>query len=418
MTLEESAISARSGYRLTVGHPIALRLWLASGVSLLGDYVAQGALLMLAYQRTGLVLGSAAVFAVGAVPALLSGALAGSVLDRIPRGRALLFLHLAGAAFVLIPVVFGGAIPVFVAAALLGALRAAMVSVRSGAIAEGIGERYRPPLLALIGSTEQASQVIGYLAGTGLAVTLGAGNALVIDSVSFVLAAILLARLSLPEPTVRERPPITAGWRDIASDPVLRLLAPLVGVTALVGALPETLAAGVAGDSAWTPLVFAAAPAGQALTMLVLGRTRHVGRPSVQLTHLAWLALAFGIAALGRSAAWFVLANFLVGSGVAWTMGPQLTFLKLAPQERMAQITGTMIAVLIAAEGLGSPLLALLADQTSIAAVYRVAGFVVLAAALVGWRIKERTPEAIALDADVPTNEGEQSELDRQPQEV
>lgn len=376
-----------------------LRLWLANATSLLGDYIGQGALLMLAYQRTGLVLGSAAVFAAGAVPALLSGALGGGFLDRIPRARALTLLHLVGAVAVLVPVAIGGVAPVFVAAGILGAVRAASISVRSGAIAEGIAETYRGPLLAMIGSTEQASQVVGYLAGAGMAVTVGASNALVLDAVSFVLAAAVLARLSLPPPQVRDRAPTPgAGWRDIFADPVLRILAPLVGVTALVGALPETLAAGVAGDSHWTPFVFAAAPAGQAATMLVIGRTSHVRRPSVQLAHLAWLALAFGIAALGNSPAWFVVANVLVGSGVAWTIGPQLTFLRLAPTERMAQVTGTMIAVLIAAEGLGSPLFAFFADHTSVGAAYRVAGFLVLAAALLGWLAKERTPEALKLD--------------------
>ena len=65
--------------------------------------------------------------------------------------------------------------------------------------------------------------------------------------------------------------------------------------------------------------------------------------------HLAWLSLAFGVAAQGRSPAWFIVANLLVGTGVAWTLGPQLSFMRLAPQERMAQVTGTMIAVLITA---------------------------------------------------------------------
>lgn len=397
-----------AGYRAALAHPVARRLWIATAVSVVGDYVAAGALMILAFQRTGLVVGPAAVFAVQAVPALLSGALAGSWLDRLPRGRALVLLQLVGAACVSLPVVadrLGNAddsvVPVFVAAALLGAVRAATVSVRSGAMADAVPERLRAPLLGMMNTTEQTAQVVGYLGGTALAYRVGAELALLLDAASFVVGAVVLATLSFGPARARDRrPPLSAGLRDILGDPVLRMLAPLVMVTATVAAIPEALAASVASDDALGPLVFAAAPAGQATAMLLMGRTERVARPSFQLTQLAWLALALGIAALGRSALWFAAANFLVGTGVAWSLGPQLTFLRLAPAERMAQITGTMIAVLVAAEGVGTPLLALLADRTDVGTAYRVAGAIVLVSALVGWFVKERTPAALALDEE------------------
>lgn len=391
------------GYRVALRHPLVRTVWFASAISTLGDYVGQGALLILAYERAGgRVIGSAAILAVAAVPALLSGAFAGRWLDRLPRGRALVGTQVLGAVAIVLPVVLPGLPIVFLAAAILGAVRAATVAVRAGAMADGVPDRHRGPLLALMGTTDQASQVVGYIVGSGLAAYVGASPALLLDAASFLVGAVILGRAAFPPPTVRDRrPPITAGIRDIWANPVLRLLAILVWVTATVGSLPEALAAGVASQTdPWLPFVFAAAPAGQAATMLFVGRIEHFGRPSAQLIHLAWLALAFGIAAQGRSPAWFVLANFLVGSGVAWTMGPQLAFIRLAPPERMAQITGTMIAVLIAADGLGTPLFALIADRTDVSTAYRVAGFLVLLAALLGWLIKERTPLARQLDVD------------------
>ncbi len=379
-------------------HPVVRHLWLATAVSVVGDYIGLSALMLVAHARSGLVLGAAAIFAVGALPGLLSGVLAGSWLDQIPRGRALVGLQLAGAATVLLPLLLGGLAPVFAAAAVLGAIRTAVVSVRSAAMAEGVPDELRGPLLAMLGTTEQTSQVIGFGAGTSLVLWVGASTALLVDVVSFLVGAWFLAKLSFGRPHRRERPPVTAGFHDIWDHPVLRLLAVLVCVTAMVGALPEALAAGAAQGSAWAPLVFAAAPAGQAATMVLIGRLPHVGRPSVQLTHLAWLSLAFGIAALGRTPAWFAAANFLIGSGAAWVIGPQLTFVRLAPATRMAQITGTMIAALIAAEGIGTPLFAALADEVSVSAAYWLAGVVVLVAALAGWFLKERTPAALALD--------------------
>ena len=388
-------------YRAALRHPLVRTLWGASTISGLGDYVGQGALMILAFDRAGgRVIGSAAILAAAAIPALLSGALAGSWLDRLPRSRALVGCQLIGALAVVAPVLLPGLPIVFLAAAVLGAVRAATAAVRSAAMAEGIPEVHRGPLIALMSTSEQGSQVVGYLVGAGLAAFIGPAPALLGDAVSFLLGAAVLARASFPPPRPRDkRPPVTAGIRDILANPVLRILAPLVWVTATVGSMPEALAAGVADQSdPLLPFVFAAAPAGQVLAMIVVGRLRHMSKPSAQLIHLAWLSLAFGVAAQGRSPAWFIVANLLVGTGVAWTLGPQLSFMRLAPQERMAQVTGTMIAVLITADGLGTPLFAWIADATSVSTAYRVAGFLVLFAAVTGWFVKERTPQAVALD--------------------
>lgn len=390
-----------SGYRETLRHPVAARLWVAVGTSVVGDYVGLGALLLLAYGRSGgRLLGPAALFAIQAVPALLSGALAGGWLDRLPRGRTLAGLQIAGALVLVVPVVVPGLAPVLAAAGGLGAVRVASVSVRSAILAEAVPEDRRGGLLALLATTDQAGQVIGYITGATVAVTIGAGTALLADAATFVLSAAVISTIPLPAPTVREsRPPVWAGFSEILSQPVLRVLGPIVWVTATVSALPETMAAGAtSGAPAWTPFVLAAAPAGQAATMAVLGRRRDIERPSFQLTHLVAFALALGIAAFGRSPAWYLAGNLLVGAGTAWVLGPQTLFVRVAPPEHMAQITGTMVAVIIAGEGVGTFAFAALADATSVGAAYHAAGVLVLVVALIGWVLLSRIPEAGRLD--------------------
>lgn len=396
------ATGRASGYGAALRVTVVRTLWGGTVVSNVGDYIATAALLVLAAERSGgTVVGPATLFAVRGLPALLTSTLAGSWLDGVRRDHALVALQIGGAAGVLLPLVWPSLLAVYVTGAWLGIVNAVVVSVRSGAMADAVPDEHRGPLLGLLGSTEQTAQVIGFAGGGTLAVLGGASQALVVDAVSFLLAAALFATLRMPEPAPQEtRPAVTAGLRDILTHPVLRLLAPLVWVTALVGAIPETQAQAVApSGSRWYPLVLAAGPAGQALTMLVVGRIPSLAAPSFQLVHLAWLALAFGIAALGASPLFFVVANLLVGSGVAWTIGPQLTFVRQAPQHRMAQITATMIALMIAVEGGGALAFGALADLTSPQSAYRAAGLVVLVSAVVGWLVKERTPRAAVLEA-------------------
>jgi MFS family permease len=391
-----------TGYRLALRVPLVRRLWTATAASVVGDYIGQGALLLLAADRTGQALAAAAVLAVGVVPTLLTGVVAGPWLDRIPRVRALVALQLVGAAVICLPVLLEGIGVVYVTAALLAVVRTATIAVRSGAMAEGLEDDHRGPLVALLATTDQAGQVVGYLTGASLYLLLGTDVALLVDAASFVVGAAVLATLRLPPPAPRPtRLPVTGGLTLIARDPVLRLLAVLVVATGTVASLPEVLAPVVAtaGDG-WRPVVLAAAPLGQAITMAVIGRTPQIRRPSVQLAHLAWLVLALAITALGRSPAWIAFGNLLIGTGVAWIVGPQLTFLRLAPPARMAQITAAMVALLATADGIGSLAFARLADVAGVSTAYRTAGALLLAMALVGWVLKERTPDAHVLDRD------------------
>ena len=389
-----------AGYRRALGSRIVRRLWTAAVVSTVGDYVGLGALLFLAADRTGVAIGAAGVLAVGVLPSLLTGVVAGPWLDRFKRTRTLATLQLAGAAVICLPVLIDGAVVVFATAALLACVRIATVAVRSGAMAEGVEDAHRGALVALLSSTDQGAQVVGYLTGGALYVLLGAETALLADAASFVVAAVILGRLGLPEPRERgERRPIGAGIADIRRDPVLRSLAALVLVTGLVASLPEVLAPTVAGPGEpLRPVVLAAAPAGQVVAMTLLGRTRQVRRPRIQLLHLTLLGATLTFAALAATPAAVAAVNLLIGAGTAWIIGPQVTFLHRAPNLRMGQITGTMVAGLAVAEGLGSLSLAALADLAGTQAAYAAGGVLVLLAASVGWLVRSRTVELLALD--------------------
>jgi hypothetical protein len=397
----------RSGYRAALRQPVARRLWVAAVTSSIGDYVALGALLFLATDRTGLVLGAAAVVAVGVVPSVLAGVLGGRWLDRFDRARALAVLQLLGGAIVLLPVALDGTAVVIATAAGLAAVRVATVAIRSGAMADGLSDEHRGPLVALLNTTDQAAQVIGYLTGAGLYVALGADAALLLDAATFLVGAALLVGLPLPPQRHQPAAPtLTTGVREILHQPVLRLLGLLALTTGLVGSLPEVLAPAVAADAdPLRPLVLAAAPAGQAVTMALLGRSSSIRRPRNLLVHLACLAGALLLASLASSPAQVAVANALVGAGTAWVIGAQVLFLQLAPGARMAQITGAMVAGLAVADGLGSVGLAAVADRAGTGAAYGTAALLVAIAVIVGVVIRSRTPAVRDLDVADPSGD-------------
>jgi predicted MFS family arabinose efflux permease len=180
---------------------------------------------------------------------------------------------------------------------------------------------------------------------------------------------------------------------------VLRLFALLVFFSATAAALPETLAPVVLEpDAARASLLLAAAPLGQAVTIVILGRTTTVTRPWFQLWHLVLLAGGLTIASVAPGFEGLLAANVVVGVGVAWVLGPQLTFLRLVPSARMAQVTGAMWAAIAVAEGGGALLFGAIADATSPRSAYLAAGVVVAITAVLGITVARRSDAVTAFE--------------------
>jgi Major Facilitator Superfamily len=383
-------------FQAVLRHPVARRLLTVQAISEVGDFVGLSALLLLSYERTGSVLGPAAVFAARTVPALIVGTLFSGWLDRPPRRAALVTLALAGAG--LVGVV--SAVPAFwvalVVAALLGAHRIAYVSIISGVIAEGVEPQVRRPLFAFMGSVNQTAQVFGILAGASVTLAVGPSAALGFDAVTFVVAAVCLIGLPATTRTVRDRrPPPTEGIRTIRHQPTLWLLAPAVWVSVTGGVLPELLGPKVShGD--WIPVVMAASPAGAALAALVMGRTSLLHTVRNQLRIAAGLGVAFLagslVVATGAPVVLLVLANMGVGAGSIWVVGARGFFAQLTPPERMAQVEATMVSTITLLEGGGAFALGLLVTATGPWAAYCAVGALVLARALTSLRRPDLEP--------------------------
>ncbi|GAA2183834.1 hypothetical protein [Micromonospora lupini] len=386
MPTTDEQLTPPPGYRALFRHPVAARLVIARGISELGDFVGLAALLLLAFDQTDSVLGPAAVYAARTLPALLVATVFSGWLDVPARRTLLVWLSVAGAALIAVPAAVPQPVPAIVAAGLLGAVRAAYASVNVAVAAEAVDAPLRLPLFGLSAFANQAGQVVGLLAGASLTVALGSRVALLVDLASFLVAAVVLAGLPKHPHRVRgPRPPATAGVRIIAGHPVLRGIALLTLATVLSGALPETLAPDLA-RGAWRPAVLAASALGGAVFVLVVGRSRWLGRLAGQVIVAAALAgalLLVGVLVAVDAPLWaLTVGNALIGAGGGWLIGAQATFARLAPPERMGQVEVTIVAANIVASGCGIFLLGAVAATVSPAASYLTAGVVLLVVVL------------------------------------
>lgn len=171
--------------------------------------------------------------AAGEAPVLLVGLLAGAWVDRVRRRPVMIFTDLARAfVLIMIPLAFVAGVlsmwQIYVVAALAGGLTV---------FAEVAAHSYLPSLLkhdqlvegnSKLGATGSIAEVGGPSVGGILVQILSAPLAILIDAVSFIVSAVLVARIRKPEPPPPPRSEVTI-WADISEglrlvtrDPLLR----------------------------------------------------------------------------------------------------------------------------------------------------------------------------------------------------
>ena len=401
-------------YRVVLSDPIAGRLFAAATISYLGDFVGLGALLLIGYNRSGgHALGSAAVFGVQAIPAFIVSAAIGPWLDRIPRRPGMIWLCLTGAAALTLPIALPGLWPVLGAAAIIGAIRTVFNSLRTGSIADGVPRALRGRLVALMTVSNQVCEVLGYLAGAGVAIAIGAVPSLAADAATFVAAALLISGLRLPAMSrSRHRSSMTTGIRTILGDRTLAVLAPVAWIGFSLGALPQTLAAAALSrtDRGWVPAALAAMAAGQAIAATLVGRTALSERVRGQFRYMTACGVVFLLtaAALRVDPLLLIAGNFAIGLGFGWIVAAQTTFIHVVPAERMAHVTSTMIGSVIVLGGAGAVGFGAVAGAWGVPAAYLLAGILLTAAGLAGLGFARTHPQVLDLRRQADAAQGRQ----------
>ena len=378
-------------YRALFGESQFRSLWLAQAISLTGDQLARVAITSLVYTETRSAFYTALVYAVTYLPWLIGGPLLGSLADRYPRRTVMVSCQLISAVLVGLMVLPG--MPLLVLASLLFVVilvESPFLSARASLLVDILPDDRYVLSSAINQLTVQASQVLGFAAGGALVLWLGPTETLLLDAVSFLLAAALVRYGVRAVPAIGSLVQLGGSWarmkaggKVVFGDPRLRGLV-LLGWLATFWVVPEGLAAPYGNGSATAiGLILAAQPAGSVLGGLVLSR---MVRPTTRLEIMGGLAVlsCAPLIAFAASPPLPVAVALLVVSGIGTTynLPANAAFMQALPAERRGQAFGLVSAGLVAGQGLSIAVAGAIAEVTSPEVVISVAGALGLAAAL------------------------------------
>jgi predicted MFS family arabinose efflux permease len=318
---------------------------------------------VLVYSRTGSGLLTATTYALTFLPAFLGGLFLAGRADTLPRRGLLAVCDLLRAG--LFAVMAIPAAPLWLVSCLLviAVLVGSPYNAAEPAIVADLfsGPRYQAAV-GLRTATSQAMQLLGFGFGGVIVAVTGADTALLIDAITFAVAAVLV-RTGLPgfPPAVPRSGSglrqFRTGARIIAQRPALRILLGFAWLTGL-WVVPEGLAAPYAsghGSGAFAiGMLLAANPVGNLIGTVLL--TRWV-RPASRARLLGWLAVAAGVplvACTGGPPVWLAFALWaLSGMCSSYLVIVIAEFVVTVPGTARGQAIGLASSTLLAAQGIG-----------------------------------------------------------------
>jgi MFS family permease len=202
-------------------------LWSAGLVSVLGDWLLYVALPYYIFQATGSALATGAMFIAQTVPRILVGSVAGVFVDRWDRRHTMVAADLARAVLLLTLLVVhsaGRIWLIFVVAFVQAGIAQFFIPAKSALIPRLVSdERTLLAANSLDAMSNNLARLVGPIAGGALLGAAGLGSVILLDSASFLISGLLIARIVIAAPTQAThtgtaRPGLTAMigtvWRE------------------------------------------------------------------------------------------------------------------------------------------------------------------------------------------------------------
>jgi predicted MFS family arabinose efflux permease len=373
------------------------RLFLATVVSLCGDWFSFVALADLVTQLTGHPGAAAYISAAIVLPIFAMTPLAGAVADRFDRRRVLILSDLARVPIALslcLAAAWGNLGIALAATILLGVAASFHDPASNAATPNLVDPEDLASAQAAMGAIWGSMLLVGASVGGIVAEMLGRNVAFVIDASSFAISALLLAGIRRPtqQPRTREERVATtdvrAALRYARRDPVvLRLMFAKVGVSSAngtVGLLPDFARQRFGGSNVAVGILLAVRGLGA-----MLGPIFATASAGAQPSRRAIVGIC-GVYAALPIAPWLPVACVLVvlahlGGGAQWalsTYGLQTA----TPDHLRGRVLSIDYGLATLAIGVSSIAAGVLADLLGIAAAtWMLAGFAAIYG--VGWLV-------------------------------
>lgn len=302
-----------------------MRLWIGQGASFLGDAVSMVALVVLVVQITGSASAVGGALIARLLPTVASP-LAGVLADRLDRRLVLVASDLARAILVLGLVFARDLATIYVLVFFLGLARTIFNPTVRAAFPSVVGRGDLTRANALISGTFSVSETAGPALGGLLVATVGVDAAFVLDSVTYLISAVLFTFVSLPRPQREEDDAgfgedLRSGFAYLAGArvPLAIVLGAFLTVLTVNTTIPaeiflakDTFDAGNAGYGLLVGLYGGGMVLGSALMAALGDRVR-----LLPLYFLGVFATALALVGAGLSPTFLLALGALVVAGVA-----------------------------------------------------------------------------------------------------
>ena len=200
-------------------------LWAGTLISLIGDRALLTALPFFVYQQTGSTLAMAGMYGAYYLPTVLFGSVAGVFADRWDRKRILVVGNLIQSGVMLLLLLMqSGAWLWLIYVVTFAELALGMFTIPAqGALLPSlVDEAHLLPANAITGVGNTIARLVGPLAGGLLFGFFGLPSVILVDSASFLLAALVMSRIAVPTRLVAASSPVAGSvvtaWRQVGRE--------------------------------------------------------------------------------------------------------------------------------------------------------------------------------------------------------
>lgn len=378
-------------------------LYVADALNVTGSYLTRLAVAALVYTQTGSVGLTASVFAASYAPYLLSPFMS-TLADRFPRKGLMVLSDILRCGLVLLLLLPSAPLGVLLAVVFtIELIRVPFGAARLATLADVLDDEHFPVGNALVGATRQILQVGGFLIGGLLIAATSAQTAIVINSVTYLLSAVLIVIFVKSRPVAWEGeagpPALWAGaWEGFA---VIRRTPQMVPWFWLLGLGPGliVIAEGLAvpyadqlgGDVRLAGVIMATAPVGNAIGFAIFGKLS-VDRQNRLVYPCAYasgalVGVAGALGAVSESPIPVIVVLTASGATLSYLIAIQARIAAAIPRSARGRVFGIGNAVMQIAQGGAILLGGVIAESLPIGQVLVVLGVAgVVLVAVIRWR--------------------------------